>query len=312
MRAFLFFFAAFSLVARVALAQPSDADRATARSLAHEGFDAQQRGDYAVAVERFSRADALVHAPTLLLGMARAQVGLGKLVAAHETYQRIVREPLEPRAPAVFGKALADAKRELAALAPRLSWVTIRVEGVTSADTTIDGTPVPAAALGVRRPCDPGSHTARARAPGFEVAESAFDVAEGGEQTVTLSMNPLPEAPTPVVAVQQPPGVFAPLPMKLAVASFGLGAVGLITGSVAGILVLSKHSSLSASCANGCPLGDSGELYSYRTLANVSTAAMVVAGVGAVAGVTLVLTDPKPKALSAYLGPMSAGVLGTF
>jgi hypothetical protein len=65
------------MATRVAQAEPSDADRATARVLAHEGFDAQQRGDYSVAADRFLRADALVHAPTLLLGLARAQVGLG-------------------------------------------------------------------------------------------------------------------------------------------------------------------------------------------------------------------------------------------
>src|SRR5580658_8764412 len=95
---FLAFLAVSWLVAGVARAEPSDADRATARSLAHEGFDAQQHGQFAVAADRFSRAEALVHAPTLLLGLARAEVGLGSLLAAHETYERILREPLPPRA----------------------------------------------------------------------------------------------------------------------------------------------------------------------------------------------------------------------
>jgi hypothetical protein len=74
--------------------------------------------------------------------------------------------------------------------------------------------------------------------------------------------------------------------VKVAVASFGLGAVGLITGSVAGALVLAKHSSLNGGpCSDGkCPASESGEVSSYRTLANVSSAAFVVAGVGAAAG----------------------------
>jgi hypothetical protein len=101
--------------------------------------------------------------------------------------------------------------------------------------------------------------------------------------------------------------------MTLTFASFGLGAAGLITGSVAGIWVLTKHSSLSSSCQNDvCPSADAGDVSTYRTLANVSTAAFIVAGVGAAAGVTLLLTEPKAKTLGAYLGPASAGVIGTF
>jgi hypothetical protein len=312
MRRFLFFVASAWLVVGVARADPTDADRATARSLAREGLEAQQHSQYAIAADRFSRADALVHAPTLLLGLARAQVALGSLVTAHETYERILREPLQPHAPAVFGKALEDAKRELAALTPRLAWVTIRVEGVESPDVTIDDVRVPVAALGVRRTCDPGSHSVKASAKGYAVAERMFDVAEGGEQSVTLSMEPLPAAPAAVVMTSVPETVM-PVRTKLAIASLGLGAAGLITGSVAGILVLTKHATLSRECTNGCPLDDSSELYTYRTLANLSTGAMIVAGVGAAAGVTLLLTgDRGAKPVSAYVGPMSAGVVGTF
>jgi hypothetical protein len=312
MKRFFFFLAAAWLVPSIARADPSDADRATARALARAGFDAQQSGRYAIAADRFSRADALVHAPTLLLGLARAQVALGSLVTAHETYERIVREPLQPHAPAVFGKAVEDAKRELAALTLRLAWVTIRVDGTTSPSVTIDDVPVPVAALGVRRPCDARSHTVRASAPGFASAENTFVVGEGGEQAVTLTLDPLP-APAPPPIVEAPRRDASPsLRTKLAVASFGLGAAGLITGGVAGIWVLTKHSSLGSVCTGGCPISDSSELYTYRTVANLSTAALIVAGAGAAVGVTLLVTNPKEKPVSAYVGPMSAGIMGTF
>src|SRR5437899_40990 len=107
--------AAFLFAGRVAAA-PSDADRATARALALEGFHALDMKDFATAADRFSRADALVHAPTLLLGLARAEVGLGKLVAAGEVYNRLVREPLPPNAPQVFIDAVENGKTELGAL----------------------------------------------------------------------------------------------------------------------------------------------------------------------------------------------------
>jgi hypothetical protein len=313
MKRFLAFLAVAWLIPGVARAEPSDADRATARSLAHEGFDAQQHRQYSVAADRFSRADALVHAPTLLLGLARAEVGLGSLLAAHETYERILREPLPPRAPAVFGKAVEDARQELGVLAPRLAWVTIRVDGGTSPAVTIDDLPVPVAALGVRRPCDPGSHTVKASAPGFAAADSAFVIGEGGEQTVKLSMVALPAQPPPPVASAPPrPETGAPLRTKLAAASFGVGAAALITGGAAGIWVLAKHSSLQSVCAHGCPGSDSGELSTYRTVANVSTAALILAGVCAATGVTLLLSERGANPVSAYVGPTSAGVIGTF
>src|SRR4051812_12304383 len=67
---------ASTLLAGPALAEPSDADRATALTLAQEGREALAKNDFATARDRFARADALVHAPTLLLGLARSQVGL--------------------------------------------------------------------------------------------------------------------------------------------------------------------------------------------------------------------------------------------
>src|SRR5262249_26947752 len=97
-------------------AEPSDADRATARSLAEEGKAALDRFDYRTAEDRFARADALLHAPTLLLGLARAQAGLGKLVEAHESYMRIQREGVKPGSPPVFARAQEDAAREVGAI----------------------------------------------------------------------------------------------------------------------------------------------------------------------------------------------------
>src|SRR3954471_17958179 len=105
-------------------ADPSAADRATARSLAGEGYQALQDKDFATASDRFSRADALVHAPTLMIDWARSLVGLGKLVEAQERYEQIVREGVDPKAPKSWRRALTDANAELAQLKPRLAWIT--------------------------------------------------------------------------------------------------------------------------------------------------------------------------------------------
>src|SRR5690242_12546885 len=75
---------------RGAFAQ-SDADKATARELGKEGQAALDKKDFKTAEDRFKRAEALFHAPTLALGLARAYTANGKYVAAQETYNRIIR-----------------------------------------------------------------------------------------------------------------------------------------------------------------------------------------------------------------------------
>jgi hypothetical protein len=122
-----------------------------------------------------------------------------------------------------------------------------------------------------------------------------------------------PAAPAlAVVPVESPPRSMSTA-TKVAIASFAVGGAGLITGSVVGIVVLSRHSSIERGC-NGaaCPSGDNGEVTSYRGLAYLSTVAFIVGGVGVAAGVTLLFAAPKGTPVSAYVGPTSAGVVGTF
>lgn len=300
----------------IARAEPSDADRATARALAREGYEAEKRGQYGIAADRFGRAEALVHAPTLLLGLARAQTGLGKLVEAQEIYERIIREPLAPNAPPPFEKAVEDAKHERADLVPRIAWITIVVSGAASPDVVLDDASAPAATLGVRRACNPGEHWVKVTAKGFAPAERTFIVAEGSEQIISIPMEALPPAPEPVaVPVATPRRAVHGMPMQteLAIGAFGVGAAGLLAGGAAGIWVLARHGSLSDECPLGqCSPSESGAVHTYRTVANLSTAALAVGGVGAAAGVALVLTTPKGPTITAYAGLLCGGVAGRF
>src|SRR5712691_7270322 len=136
---------ALALSSTAAFAEPSAGDRATARTLAQEGQQALESKNYPVAIDKFSRADSLVHAPTLLLGLARAQVGVGRLVEAQENYNRIIRDGVAPNSPHSWTKALEDANKEVAAIPARLPWVTITVLGPTNPEVIIDSTPIPTA-----------------------------------------------------------------------------------------------------------------------------------------------------------------------
>lgn len=318
---------ALLLAPSVARAQVSDFDRNTARALGQEGHEALDRSDFATAVNRFTRADALVHAPTFLLGLAQAQAGLGHLVSALEIYNRILREGLPPRPPAAFVKALGTAQRESDALGRRIPYVIVKVAGAGAgaAKVTIDGLPVPAAALGVKRAVDPGKHAIRAESPGLAPSEVALTIAPGKTETVTLEPKPgvaPPALPPPAVVTPPPPAVVAPPPSPepappaasggstrrvLGIAGIAIGGAGVAVGAVTGGLAIAKHGSIATSCPGGkCLMSEEStlgpEVSTYQAFAGASTAGFVVGGVLAATGVVLLVTAPKAEAARAGTG----------
>jgi hypothetical protein len=321
--------------ARTALAQ-SDDDRATARALGMEGQQALDAKDYGRAEDRFRRADKLVHAPTLELGLARALAAGGKFVEAQETYNRIVREGLPPGAPEVFKKALDDARKEVDSVSPKVGGVTITVKASAGGDVAdpkvvLDEHPINSASLGVRRAIDPGSHVLRVAADGYKAAEVHFTVQAGGaiDEPVTLDKDtgapapvttpaPTPVTPTPA-ATPGPASTTAPDQTATAPkhsilpwVAFGIGGAGLVAGAITGLIAVGDHSKLQSNCTNGtCGPSQQDNLNSYHTMGTISTIGFVVAGVGAAAGVILLVTQPKgenPSAAPAASGPAAQGL----
>jgi hypothetical protein len=308
-----------------ASAQVSDADRATARALAQQGQDALEKGDFAAAADRFGRADALVHAPTLMLGQAKALLGLGKLVSAHELYARIVREGAPAGSPPAFAKAVGEARKAMEAMEPRIPSVVINVKGSSAPKVTLDGSPVPVAALGVNRPVDPGKHVVRAEAEGFAPTEAPFMVTEGKSATVTVELKPAAAAPKvapppPPKKVDEPP----PPPAKvsntqkiLGFAGLGVGAGALVMGGITGAVALKKHGDLAKLCNDGHCTGQDAAISSYHTMGTLSTVGFIAGGALAVTGVVLVVTSPKARSgkeasLIPLIGPGFVGAAGRF
>jgi hypothetical protein len=99
---------------------------------------------------------------------------------------------------------------------------------------------------------------------------------------------------------------------------FGVGGAGLGTGVVAGLLAANRHSSAQENCPEGkCAAGSSGakDVDAFRSLRTVSTVSYVLGIAGVGAGVTLMLTAPKPKEASfvrPYVGVGRVGVQGRF
>ncbi|HMA91615.1 MAG TPA: hypothetical protein VKP30_02970, partial [Polyangiaceae bacterium] len=230
----------------------SDADRATARNLAAEGHTALRTQDCVTAEDRFRRADALVHAPTLVVEHARALICLGRFVEAQERLGLVMREGVSENAPWVWKKALQDAEKLVDEVKPKVGWLTINVSGPRDPVVLVDGVQVPVVALGVRRATDPGERTISASAQGFVPKEVTVTMPEGGDRAVTIDLVAAPHTETIPAGKQENqrenPLLRSNPPKKpsnaMAYVAFGLGGAGLVAGTISGIMSLGKRSDL--------------------------------------------------------------------
>lgn len=307
--------------------EASAQDIAQARQLGQQAQAAYDAQNFAEAEKLFAAAQKLYPvAPTLTLGLARSQTKLGKFVAAQEGYNRIVREWSQvPNPSPAFKDALEAAKAELPPVSAKLASVVITVEGPPSPVVAIDGQNVPVAALGLRRPVDPGTHVVKASADGWTSAETTFKVESAANAEAKLTLQKNPDAPVAAsgtipdggnAASAGADGHRGKTNRTLALVAFGVGGAGLVMGAVTGILAIGKHGDLSDSCPNGtCSADRRDDVDSYKTMGTLSTVGFIVAGVGAAAGAVLWFTAPKEKTaafVSPYVGLGGAGMSGRF
>ena len=325
----------------------SDEQRAGARSLATEGARAFNEGRFKDAVDMFSKAESLVHAPPHLLFMARAHAKLGQFVRAREAYLKIVKEQLSPNAPQAFRDAQSAAEEERKQVEPHIGRLTIKVEGAEGAkdlSVAVDGQPVSAVLLGVPQPMDPGDHTVTATATGFKGAPASVSLKDAGQGSVVVKMEVDNSVPPPAAA---PVATSGPAPASAAPAGapvsdtgpaksndglrigsyvgFGVGAVGVVLGTV---FVLKSSSNrkdadkaataLEKQCGNLCD-ADSPEAKHVadlddkaRSAKTVGIVGYVVGGLGVAAGVTLfILSSKKEQPRSAFVAPyVGVGAVG--
>jgi hypothetical protein len=312
MRAFATWLLALTvLVAPATAFAQSEADKSTARQLAIDAQAALEAGDAEKAADLFRRADELYHAPTLVLGLARAYAAQGKYVEATEAYNRLIREALAADASDKFKQAQADAQSEIGGVQAKIAWVTITVEGPPQPTLDLDGVAMSAAALGVRRAVNPGEHTLRASGEGFAPGETKFSVGPGESTDVALKLEP-GESGHPLPPGETASGDDPGMPMRIAgFVALGLGGAALILGGVTGGLAMGKHGDLEEACPEGrCPADQQSNLDSFHTLGTVSTVGFVVGGVLAAGGLVLVLVAPSggQEEAALELGPSSASL----
>jgi hypothetical protein len=332
-----------------------DSVKGAARALSNEAKRDFDAGRFEEAGRKFQRAYEVAKVPTLALWAARSLVKHGQLVAASELYRQATRLTANDLwVGNAQQQAQADAAKELAELQPRIPVLRVQVEGAAANDVTltIDGALIASALFGIDLPADPGWRRVVGKS-GDESSEQTVYLREGDHKEAVVKFSGRP--PVQAASPARPPVTVAPLaaaPMAQPVPAAGaegpsaatlttpmpapapatssggaqqtwgwiavsVGAAGLIMGGVTGIVVLSD-SSLRSDCPSGkCIPGkvSQSKIDNYNLMRTLSTAGLIVGGVGAAVGVTLLLWTPKHETDSRaalWLGPGSVALKGTF
>jgi hypothetical protein len=320
-----------------------DRAKGAARELAKEGKRDFDAGRFEEAGDKFQRAYEIAKVPTLAVWAARALVKRGSLVVASELYRQAIQlAPNDLWIGNAQQQAQTDAAKELGELQPRIPRLRVRVEGAAASDVelAVDDVKIASALLGIEMPMDPGRrHIAGKR--GAEAVKQTIELGEGEHKQAVLrftagraahapASTPSATAAAPVAEGGQNRPLMASTPTlsetQSAAASsgaqrtwgwvaIGVGAAGLLTGAVTGIVLLSD-SGLRNSCPNNiCDPSKDHSTKIYNILRYASPAGFIVGAVGAAVGIPLLLWTPKPESephTGFWLGPGSAGVKGAF
>jgi tetratricopeptide (TPR) repeat protein len=299
-----------------AAAEVDDHDKEIAKAFANKGRALLEAGEYAKAIEAFREAEKLVSATTIVYFRGTAHEKLGQLRDARDAYKKAAEAELPAGASAALVNAQKEAKAALAAIEPRIPTIEIAPDAsAPKGEVKLDGAVVSAADLGQPIAVDPGKHVVSAEAPGRKPFSRELVVAEKARERVAI------ELPAPARSGK---GDGLP-PVKdqggqrswvLPGVALGVGAAGLIAGAVTGGLALAKMGDIRKACGPSlaCPDSERGDVDSARAMGTVSTVGFVVAGVGAAAGVGLVIWQrrDKPATTAVVAGPGTIGVKGAW
>lgn len=310
---------------RMAWAQPaaSAADLETARELIVKGRELRDKGDLPGALEKLRAAHTLAHTPITGIELARTHVALKQPLEARDVCLGIGRMPVTREETARSKEARDEAAKIAEEMRPKIASITVKVKA--PADRTVvvkvDDVVVPVAGLEGRK-VNPGKHVVTARIDEGTEARVTLDVPEGGAKEIALE----PEVPK-AVAKRPDDGPIVPKPDEwveekhlspLVPIGFAVGAAGVAVGSVAGILAISKKADLSCGDNRECSGQAASDLTTARTMADVSTVAFVVGGVGAAVGVVGLLSPSTVRVrkgsltIEPYVAGTGGGIHGTF
>jgi hypothetical protein len=311
--------APFAFASVASAAEPSAGDLATARNALKEGLALRDKGDLVAAVGRLTTAHDLVQTPVTAFELGKTHLLMGHVLQAHELFLKIGRMPPALEESQRSATAREEANRLAADLEPRIP--TLRIKLKLPPDATavvrIDDDPIVMTGATTPRAVDPGKHVVVARAGEGPEERVTIEIGEGETKDVELA--PQWVAPKPVPPPNGAQVVYLRQTNPLVFVGITISSLSLTVTGVAAVLAVNAAGRAHDRCgADYCPqyVRDS-DVTEMRTWIGVT----VVAGAATLGFFTLaVLSMSKPtneKVTTAarmrpYVGPGSAGVVGTF
>lgn len=313
---------ALVLAAPSALAEPTPAERETARTLLLSGRDKKKAGKLKEALADFERANGIMHVPTTALDLGKAQEAMGLLIEARASFLEAARFPATADASAAFKKASKEAKSLAESITPRLSTLTVNVTTTSSAKVRIDDAEINSSNIGAPLKLNPGKHDVVAATSTDEKRQSV-ELAEGESKTVSLApaveTEKMPDIVDDKPKPDIPPEKTEKKTSTLVWVGGAIGVVGIGVGAITGLMSLSVRNDLITNqCTNGkdCPRSSFDDLDKGQLYGNISTAGFIVGGAGVALMVYGLLTPSRvpvaqPSA-SVSWWPTANGFAGTF
>jgi hypothetical protein len=307
-------------------AEPSPADKATARDAYLAGTDLRAKGNHKGALEKFRAAYALLPTPITALEVGRSLVDVGQLIEGNEKLIEAATMPAKSNESADAKKARADAKKLADEVEARIPSIRVQLSGAPdggSVIVSIDSQVVPVDALAMPRKVNPGKHTIVAKIEGGEPSETTITVAEGESRTAKLTLKAPDSSERSSGSARRrdgerttpPPNAEASGTSAWAYVGFTVAGVGLGVGAIQGLRAKKMDDDLGNACPTrvNCSASDVSTYNTTRTTAFISLGVGVV-GLGV--GVAALVWGGETKRTGAWVAPWvgvgSIGLKGAF
>jgi hypothetical protein len=290
--------------------------REQAQAKFKRGRDLLVKKQYAEALAEFRASHDIVSSPNARLEIARCLREMGKLVAAYAEFGRTAIEAKEMLAQdSRYQGAYDSATTERAEIEPKLGFVTLTIPNATDQTTVaIDGEEIRRAAWSEPAPVAPSNSEIVVTTPGHTPVKRTVALAAGQKEALSIdalsgdATDAAPAAaPAPEASASSGPSL-----RTWAYVAGGVGAAGLLTFTIGGLMARSTYDDLNNSCHGGpCTADKNGEISSGKTQQTIANVGLAVGIIGVAAGVTLfVLSMPKSSEPAAAPAPTTAVVVG--
>ena len=220
-------------------------DPVAAEALFEQGRRALEKNDFDTACAKFEESQKLDPSVGTLMNWATCEQRRGHVATAWQRWRQALDE-------LPFGDdRVSFARKQATALEPRLPRlsITLRQRAPRESRVLRDGVELGQASLGSALPVDPGVRSITVRAPGFEPRTFTLEIAEGERKSIEVE-------PGKALPPEAKVGGNAANPSNrsgLGWALIGVGAAGVATGIVTGLMLNARRDEVDANCtAAGC------------------------------------------------------------